>query len=297
MIHVVGSINLDLIATLDRLPRPGETLSGNGFATAPGGKGANQALAARRAGASVAMTGAVGRDPFAAQALSLLEDAAVDLSRVKEDTAPTGTALILVGGDGENMIAVVPGANAQVAPPSPSELPIAGGDVLLLQHEIPLDTVAQVLRQARVAGALSILNTAPARPERADLLGLADIVVANETEFDLYAIALALGGSDRAAQMDDFVRRTGRSVIVTLGSEGAIAATPDGTARADAAKISPVDTVGAGDTFCGYLAAGLAEGMALDRAMRLAAVAGSLACLRPGAQPAIPMRGEVDAAL
>jgi ribokinase len=297
MIHVVGSINLDLIATLDRLPRPGETLSGNGFATAPGGKGANQALAARRAGASVAMTGAVGRDPFAAQALSLLEDAAVDLSRVKKGTAPTGTALILVGGDGENMIAVVPGANAQVAPPSPSDLKVAAGDVLLLQHEVPLDTVAEVLKHARATGALSILNTAPARPERADLLGLADIIVANETEFDLYAVALALGGSDRAAHMDDFVRRTGRTVIVTLGSEGAIAATPDGRAQADAAQISPIDTVGAGDTFCGYLAAGLAEGMALDKAMRLAAVAGSLACLKPGAQPAIPMRGEVDAAL
>lgn len=297
MIHVVGSINLDLIATLDRLPRPGETLSGTGFATAPGGKGANQALAARRAGAHVAMTGAVGRDPFAEQALSLLEAASVDLSRVKEGSAPTGTALILVGGDGENMIAVVPGANAQVAPPAASELRIGAGDVLLLQHEIPLETVAHVLKRAREAGALSILNTAPARPERADLLELADIVVANETEFDLYAVALALGGGDRAAHMDDFVRRTGRTVIVTLGGDGAIAATPQGKARADAAQISPVDTVGAGDTFCGYLAAGLSEGMALDKAMRLAAVAGSLACLKPGAQPAIPMRAEVNAAL
>lgn len=297
MIHVVGSINLDLIATLDRLPRPGETLSGNGFATAPGGKGANQALAARRAGASVAMTGAVGRDPFAAQALDLLTADGVDLDRVRIADAPTGTALILVGGDGENMIAVVPGANGAVSTSDCAVLDLSAGDVLLLQHEIPMETVAHALALARAAGAISVLNTAPAHPDRADLLANADIVVANETEFDLYAAALALEGGDRAARMADFVRRTGRTVIVTLGGDGAIAATPEGFERADALAISPVDTVGAGDTFCGYLAAGLAEGMTLHKAMQLAAAAGSLACLNQGAQPAIPARAEVDAAL
>lgn len=297
MIHVVGSINLDLIATLDRLPRPGETLSGNGFATAPGGKGANQALAARRAGASVAMTGAVGRDPFAAQALDLLTADGVDLDRVRIADAPTGTALILVGGDGENMIAVVPGANGAVSTSDCAVLDLSAGDVLLLQREIPMETVAHALALARAAGAISVLNTAPAHPDRADLLANADIVVANETEFDLYAAALALEGGDRAARMADFVRRTGRTVIVTLGGDGAIAATPEGFERADALAISPVDTVGAGDTFCGYLAAGLAEGMTLHKAMQLAAAAGSLACLNQGAQPAIPARAEVDAAL
>lgn len=297
MIHVVGSINLDLIATLDRLPRPGETLSGTGFTTAPGGKGANQALAARRAGARVAMTGAVGRDTFAAQALALLDAAGVVLDAVSTVGVPTGTALILVGGDGENMIAVVPGANGEVGAPVIPALRFSAGDIVLLQHEIPLETVAHVLGEARQSGAISILNTAPARPDRADLLALADIVVANETEFDLYAEALGLDGGDRPARMSDFVRRTGRTVIVTLGSEGAIAATPQGTVRAQALAITPIDTVGAGDTFCGYLAAGIGEGMALDTAMRLAAAAGSLACQKPGAQPAIPLRIDVDAAL
>lgn len=297
MIHVVGSINLDLIATLARLPRPGETLTGDGFASAPGGKGANQALAARRAGAEVALTGAVGRDAFAAQALALLDPGGVDLSGVRETERPTGTALILVGGDGENMIAVIPGANAAVAPFVVEDLQIAARDVLLLQQEIPAATVEEALRRARAAGALSILNVAPARPGDARLLALADIVIANETEFDLYAGPLGLSGVDREARMADFAEKTGRTMIITLGGEGVVVATPDGSARASALPIKPVDTVGAGDTFCGYLAAALAEGQTLDRALRLAAAAGSLACLKPGAQPAIPLRAEVDAAL
>lgn len=297
MIHVVGSINLDLIATLPRLPGPGETLTGETFSTAPGGKGANQALAARRAGARVAMTGAVGRDPFAAQALALLTSGGVDLAGVRVTEAPTGTALILVGGDGENMIAVIPGANGLVARGVVEDLQIAMRDVLLLQQEIPAETVEAALAKARNAGALSILNIAPARPREARLARLADIVVANETEFDLYAAPLGLAGTDREEKMADFARRSGRTMIVTLGGDGVVAATPEGMVRAPALPVKPVDTVGAGDTFCGYLAAGLAEGLKLEPALRLAAAAGSLACLKPGAQPAIPPRAEVDAAL
>ncbi|TPK89942.1 ribokinase [Mesorhizobium sp. B2-4-17] len=297
MIIVVGSINLDLIANVDRLPSPGETVSGSSFTTAPGGKGANQALAAARAGVAVRMVGAVGKDNFAAEALALLRDAKVDLSGVGETFASTGTALIMVGDDGENIIAVVPGANASVVPGDLSKTFVKEGDVVLLQHEIPLATIEAALDQASAAGAVTVLNTAPFHAEAAALLGKADYVVANETEFDLYGEALALGGRDRAARMRDFAGRTGRTIVVTLGGDGVMAATPTDFLTVPAMKITPVDTVGAGDTFCGYFAACLSSGLALDKALARAGAAGSLACLKPGGQPAIPLAADVDQAL
>jgi ribokinase len=196
------------------------------------------------------------------------------------------------------MIAVVPGANASVLPGDLSKAFVKKGDVVLLQHEIPLETVAAALDMAREAGAVSVLNTAPFRTEAADLLARADYIVANETEFDLYGEVLSLSGRDRPARMRAFAQRTGRTIIVTLGAEGVVAATAaDELLKVPSLKIVPVDTVGAGDTFCGYLAAGLSEGLPLEQALRHAAVAGSLACLKPGAQPAIPLAKEVDAAL
>ncbi|PSJ55625.1 ribokinase [Pseudaminobacter soli (ex Li et al. 2025)] len=297
MITVIGSINLDLSASVDRLPAPGETVPGSGFKTAPGGKGANQALGAARAGAPVRMIGAVGKDAFAGEALALLKDGMVDLSGVAEAEAPTGTALILVGDDGENMIAVVPGSNAAVLSESLEKVALEKGDIVLLQHEIPLATVEAALDATAAAGGIAILNTAPFRKEAATFLGKANYVVANETEFDLYCEALALSGADRPARMKAFAEKTGRTVIVTLGGDGVLAATPEAFLSVPALKITPVDTVGAGDTFCGYLAAGLAERLPLGDALRRAAVAGSLACLKPGAQPAIPLASEVDAAL
>lgn len=297
MITVVGSINLDLIATVNRLPAPGETVPGGDFKSAPGGKGANQALAAARAGAKVRMVGAVGRDAFAGEATAYLKEGGVDLSGVAEMHAATGIALILVGADGENMIAVVPGANGTVVPGDLAKAQFQKGDVVLLQHEIPLSTVDAALAAARKAGAVTMLNTAPFRAEAASFVGKADYVVANETEFDLYAEALSLPAGERSERMREFARRTGATMIVTLGGEGVLAAKGDDLIRADALKITPVDTVGAGDTFCGYLAAGLSSGLALGDALKRAAAAGSLACLKPGAQPSIPLAAEVDAAL
>ena len=294
MITVVGSINLDLVGAVGRLPAPGETVPGDNFVTAPGGKGANQALAARRAGLDVRMIGAVGDDAFAQEALELLNEAGVDLSGVRRAGAATGVALILVDGDGENMIAVIPGANGAVSPGDVEAAAIDSGDTVLLQNEVPGDTVKAALAAARRVGALSILNTAPWRDDRAELIGHADIIVANETEFDLAAGNLALAGSSRGEKMAAFVTRTGRIIVVTLGAEGVIAATKDGISRASAPKIAPVDTVGAGDAFCGYLAAGLADGRSLQEAMARAARAGALACLKPGAQPAVPEASEVD---
>ena len=297
MIIVIGSINLDLIASVERLPDPGETVAGDAFKTAPGGKGANQALAAARAGARVRMIGAVGKDAFAAEALACLREGGVELSGVREVHAATGTAHILVDSHGENVIVVVPGANRAVMPGDLAKANPKKGDILLLQHEIPQATIEAALGAARAAGATTILNTAPFRTEAASCLGKADYVVANETEFDLYGELLKLRGRDRPARMKSFAESTGRTIIVTLGGEGVLAASPDAFFEAPALKITPVDTVGAGDTFCGYLAAGLASGLSLEDALRRAAAAGSLACLKPGAQPAIPLAREVDTAL
>ena len=297
MVIVIGSINLDLITTVDRLPRPGETVAGDRFSTAPGGKGANQALAAARAGAEVQMVGSVGGDAFAEEALALLRAGGIDLSGVHVSHAATGVAQILVAPDGENMIAIAAGANGAVLSGDVGKARLEEGDILLLQHEIPLATVKAALHAARSAGAVSILNTAPFRAEAAPLLAEADIVVANETEFEGYAETLGLAGADRNAKMRSFADRTGRTIVVTLGGEGAVAASRGAELSVPSLRITPVDTVGAGDTFCGYLGAGLAEGVGLNDALKRASVAGALACLKPGAQPAIPVRADVLRAL
>jgi ribokinase len=297
VITIVGSINLDLIAKVDRLPGPGETIRSGGFTTAPGGKGANQALAAARAGGAVRMIGAVGKDGFATEALACLKEGKVDLSGIREAAAATGIALIFVDAKGENVIVVAPGANDTVLPGDLAKAHFAKGEIVLLQHEIPLATVEEAIKGIAAAGGTSVLNTAPFRADAAKLLPMADYIVANETEFDLYADVLKLDGADRAARMKDFAKKTSRTVIVTLGAEGVMAATPDGELTVPSLQITPVDTVGAGDTFCGYLGAGLEAGMSLEDALRRAAVAGALACLKPGAQPAIPHAKEVDEAL
>jgi len=280
-----------------RLPAPGETVPGKSFATAPGGKGANQALAAARAGGKVRMVGAVGKDGFATEALACLKEGKVQLAGVREAAAVTGNALIFVDAKGENVIVVVPGANDTVLSGDLARAHFAKGEIVLLQHEIPLATVEAALAATAAVGAVSMLNTAPFRAEAARLLPLADYVVSNETEFDLYTAALELSGADRPARMRAFAERTGRTIIVTLGAEGVIAASPQGEFAAPALKIAPVDTVGAGDTFCGYLGAGLDASLPLEQALRRAAAAGSLACLKPGAQPAIPHAKDVDEAL
>lgn len=297
MITVFGSINMDLIATTDRLPKPGETVAGNGFSTAAGGKGANQALAAQRAGAAVRMAGAVGADAFAGEALALLSEAGADLSRVKRTAEPTGTAHILVGGDGENMIVVVPGANGAVTA-SDAQSAIgaqSAGDILMLQLEIPVSAVEEAFAVAKARGVRTIVNLAPLIPEAARLGRLADIVIANETEFELLAGQDGMSAADREAALLRLHKETGQTLIVTLGGDGVIAIRDGVMSRAKGLVIEPVDTVGAGDTFCGYFAASLDAGLDFDTALRRAAVAGSLACLKAGAQPSIPLAAQVAA--
>ena len=296
MITVFGSINMDLIASTPRLPKPGETVAGTGFSTAAGGKGANQALAARRAGSAVRMIGAVGRDEFADPALALLDQAGTDLSAVHRVEGPSGIALILVGGDGENMITVVPGANGTVDQQQAAAAVAAmqAGDFLMLQLEIPAGSVERALNDAKARGMTTILNIAPLTADAGRLGRMADIVIANETEFERLAGRDNLEAAERERTLMRLHEETGQTLIVTLGADGVIAARDSKLFRTTGLKIEPVDTVGAGDTFCGYLAAGLDQGFSFEQALRRAAVAGSLACLKPGAQPSIPTTDEVE---
>ncbi len=296
MITVFGSINMDLIATTADLPKPGETVPGSSFSTAAGGKGANQALAARRGASDVRMAGAVGSDTFAGPALELLEEAGADLSSVARVAEPTGTALILVGGTGENMIAVIAGANGTITAGDADKAieNMAAGDILMLQLEIPADAVEAALEGARRKGITTILNTAPFTADARRLAALADIVVANETEFDLLAGVSSANTSERVDALQKMHAAHGQTFVVTLGGEGVVAVRNGEVLTARGLKIEPVDTVGAGDTFCGYLAASLDQGRPFAEALRRAAVAGSLACLTRGAQPSIPMAAAVD---
>ena len=299
MITVFGSINMDLIATPERLPKPGETVAGSSFTTAAGGKGANQALAARRAGAIVRMAGAVGDDRLGSQALALLADAAVDLNGVRSAAEATGTAHILVAADGENVIVVVAGANGTVTEEDARRTVAAmsRGDYLMLQFEIPTAAIEAALAAAKAKGAISIVNIAPFAPDTRRLGAMADIIVANETEFDLFAGKGTLSAGEREATMRALHAESDQTIIVTLGADGVIAIRKNTIFRAEGLAIEPVDTVGAGDTFCGYLAASLDAGLGFGEALRRAAVAGSLACLKPGAQPSIPFAAAVDAAV
>jgi ribokinase len=295
MITVFGSNMLDLIGRLERFPVPGETVPGSTFTTSPGGKGANQALAARRAGSRVRMVGAAGRGAMGDDALALLKAGGVDLKDVRRIEVAQGVAMIFVTPEGENEIGILPGANSDVTPDD-ADIALSGlgeTDVLILQQEIPQQATMRALALAQLQGVTSILNTAPFLTTTGVVAGTASIVVANETEFALLSDSQA-GELDEA--MTQWAQSRRQTIIVTLGADGAQAATGDRLFRVPAFPVTPIDTVGAGDTFVGYLAAGLDAGLELEAAMRRAAIAASLACTKQGAQPAIPMAGEVDAA-
>ena len=296
MITVFGSTGLDQIGTVPRLPGPGETVLGGVFATAPGGKGSNQALAARRAGADVKHVGAVGDDLFAAEATALLRAGGVDLSALKTAPGATAVAMIFVDSHGENCIAVLPGANATITPSDADAAlgHLPKGSIVMLQQEIAQAATERALDIARANGLVAILNTAPYLDSTPRLAPTAAILVANETEFELLS---GRGIDDLDAAMTDWAATHNQTLIVTLGGDGAKAAFDGKLIHVPALPIKPIDTVGAGDTFCGYLAAGLDAGLDLEAAMKRAAVAASLACLKPGAQPAIPLADEVAAAM
>jgi ribokinase len=294
MIVVFGSVNLDLVARVDRLPRAGETLAGESFAALPGGKGANQALAARRAGAAVLFAGAAGSDSFADAALAGLAAAGVDLSGVRRVPVPTGVALIHVDAGGENCITIVPGANAQADPALIPDALLVPGTTLLLQLEVPLLAVIAAARRARGHGARVVLNAAPAAPLPPELVAATDVLVVNEHEARTVAAALGLPSApgDFAAT---FFRRFGAAAVVTLGARGAVAAVEGMRYTAPAPAVTVVDTTGAGDAFTGALATALDRGATWRRALAEGLAAGSLACAAHGAQAALPDAAAVTA--
>ena len=289
MILVAGSANLDFVVTAPRIPAPGETVLGHAFTTYPGGKGANQAVAcARAAGATTHMLLALGHDPYALPLESSLREAGVQMHVVRSAAHATGTAFICVSDDAENAITVAPGANRALGP---ADLPpLAGFSHLLMQLETPLDTVIDYARQARAAGVRVVLNAAPAQPLPPELLALLDVLVVNQGE--LAQVADCQGS---VAQCLD--RLQVPAVVVTLGAHGCCARVGPDTLVQAAFAVTPVDTTGAGDTFCGVLVAALGRGDGLASALRQASAAGALACTRAGAQSSIPTADEVTALL
>ena len=283
---VVGSVNIDLVVTSARLPEPGETVIGGVFSQHHGGKGGNQAVAAARLGARVAFVGAVGDDAFGRQARTALEAEGIDTSELLtlSDVA-TGVALIQVDARGENTVSVAGGANRSWGVEEVNEalgrLGPRPGDVVLVGHEILTAAAAAALAWGRKAGATTILNPAPAHGLDAATVALADLVTPNEGEL---AVLHAAGLKPP-------------NVLVSLGAAGARVTTPDGDSLITAPQVIAIDTVGAGDTLNGALAAAIASGSSLDEAARMAVAAASLAVTRAGAREGMPTRDELDAAL
>lgn len=291
MIIVFGSINLDLIFPLPHLPTPGETVLGPTMRIEPGGKGANQAVAAARDGAQVAFAGAVGADALADDALRLLHDSGVNMARIATAEAATGCAAICLDAEGRNLIAVASGANLAARHTQVEDALLRPGDTLLLQMEVPVPEIEALIARARTAGMRIILNLAPAAPLSLTALQSLDILVANEEEAAF--LATHLGTPPGAAALHQAL---GIAIVVTLGGDGAEAATSTGPLHLPATEVTVIDTTGAGDCFTGVLAASLDRGLGLAAAIHRANTAAGLACTRAGTQGALPTAGETDAA-
>ncbi|MGI9219963.1 MAG: ribokinase [Woeseiaceae bacterium] len=271
---VIGSVNLDFVAAADHLPAPGETVTDAELSQHPGGKGANQALAAARLGAEVSMVACVGKDATADDALALLREGGVDLARCDAvDNVPTGVALIAVAKSGENQIVVAPGANRSL---SPDSLDIPAADALLCQLEVPTETIA---RAAQDFEGFFCVNLAPARHVDVTVLQRADLVIVNETESAWYG---------------DSLNACPGMIATTFGAAGAVLS-KDGVdlARVKPPRVDAVDTTAAGDTFCAALTVALVEGQSPEDALRFACAAGAVTATRRGAQPSLPTREEV----
>jgi ribokinase len=293
VIVVFGSINLDLVARVERLPRPGETIAGLSFATSPGGKGANQALAARRAGADVSLFGAVGRDAFASPALKLLRDDGVRLAAASVHDVPTGVALIHVDAAGENAITVIAGANAQAHGADVPDVLLGPATTLLLQLETPAAESLALAKRARALGARVVLNPAPAQRLDSAWRDVVDVLVANQSECEALAPMFDAPGDPRAFA-GALARRHRMLACITLGAQGAVAAQGDTLYRVPGLAVDVVDTVGAGDAFVGVFAASLDAGLPVADALARACAAGALACTREGAQSALPRAVDID---
>lgn len=301
-VTVIGSINYDILSTMNRAPKAGETVNGDTVQLMPGGKGLNQAVAARQQGVPVSFVGKVGQDMFGDRILSFFGEKGIDATHVGRSTdEATGSALILVDATAENRIVVIPAANRQIVAADADGLDISPGDILVSQFEVPRATIATLFAKGRAAGARTLLNAAPALDDAPDSLWAdTDILVVNETELGHFA-GVELSGdapvADIAATARRLLRRPDQVIIATLGVRGALAVTADGETLVPGRKVVAVDTTGAGDCFVGSLSARLAAGDDLATAMRYANVAASIACTRIGTGTAMPQAAEVLAAL
>ena len=285
MIHVLGSINIDYSVAISKLPKPGETISGHDLVLSPGGKGANQALAARRAGAEVKLTGAIGSDSIAETAISLLKADGVDLTAVKSRQGTTGCAFVFVDGDSENQIIIIAGANDSVSPEQARHIKFKLNDLLLLQLECPMAAVTAAASQARQHSARVVANLAPYRSLEKQFFTDIDYLILNELEAEQLAEDLSLN----SATVADINAATHCAVVKTLGAKGIEAV--DEQSRPfmlPGIKVKAIDTVGAGDTFAGFLGTMLSTGNSLQNACKVANAAAALACTKSGAQTAIP---------
>lgn len=299
-IVVVGSANVDYVTQVERLPRPGETVVGGELITAGGGKGANQAIAARRLGAEVAFVGRIGEDGAGALITHAFVREGIDRSWVGVDvSAPTGAALIFVDRDGQNMIAVASGANHRLDPDAirQAACTFVPGGILIAQLETPRDTVVTALELARARGLTTVLNPAPAVDLPPEILSLADWLTPNEFEA---ATLTGVPVSDhrnarRAARI--LLERGVSHAVITLGERGALYASRDEVREIPAFSVPTVDATAAGDAFTAGLAVAIGEGQPIPQALRFASAAGALATTRPGAQPSLPTRSDVQALL
>lgn len=299
-VYVAGSINMDVVATADRHPRVGETVAGRQVLYFPGGKGANQAVAASRLGARTTLIGRLGKDSFGAELKAFLGEQGIDLGYVQETAeAHTGTAIITVA-EADNTIVVIPGANGLVGADDVEVVPLLAGDVAVSQFEIPLPAIAAFFRRARAAGATTLLNPAPAQAMSRELLALVDILVLNETELGFLA-GSGLSESDEAARIIAVARqlqaREDQTICVTLGKRGVLALAGREEIAVPGRVVKALDSTGAGDCFVGALAAQLADEVPLRAALAFANAAASISVQRMGAGPSMPTAAEVAAVL
>lgn len=295
-IVVVGSLNMDLVAQVEKLPETGQTVPGSSFATYPGGKGANQAVAAAKLGGQVIMAGCVGQDAFGKELMDSLAASRVNTQYVRKTDQVTGTALITVAEKGKNTIVVVPGANAMTCSRDVDAALHAAKDpgILLLQHEISPETVAYAIKTAKAAGWRVMVNPAPARLITDTLYPLIDFLTPNETEAAMLS-GVAITSREQAKQAAKVLLAKGvENVIITLGEQGALWATKEKQGFVEPVVVQAVDTTAAGDAFSGALAAGLSEEKTLSEALEFASYAAAIAVTRPGAQPALATTSEVE---